>query len=110
MEVCGRPEGNGVEGTVGCRWGRLLSREVVWCSRGAQDGGDEAGGGPAWADIVEVLSSGRHSFVGGEQCEGRRPVGSERWLAWRADPQPMMTRRCMRWQQRLPAAVLDSWN
>jgi hypothetical protein len=50
--------------------GRLLSREVVRRSSGAQDGGDEVGGGPARADIAEVLSSGRRSLVGGERREG----------------------------------------
>jgi hypothetical protein len=90
--------------------GRLLSREVVRRSRGAQDGGDEARGGPAQADIVEVLSSERRSLVGGERREGRRLVGSERWPTRQADPQLMTTQRCTRRQQRLPAAVLDAWN
>jgi hypothetical protein len=72
----GRPEGNSVEGAVGGRWGRLLSREAVRHSRGAQDGGDEAEGGPTQADIVEVLGGGRRSLVGGERREGWHPVGS----------------------------------
>jgi hypothetical protein len=65
--MCGRPEGNGVEGAVGGRRGRLLSREGVWHSRGAQDGGEEAGGGMTQADIMEVIGDWWHSLVGGEQ-------------------------------------------
>jgi hypothetical protein len=51
--------------------GGRLSQEVVWHSRSAQDGRDEAGGGLAWADIAEVLSSGWCSLVRGERHEGR---------------------------------------
>jgi hypothetical protein len=36
--------------------GQLLSREAIRCLHGAQDSGDEAEGGTAWADIAEVLS------------------------------------------------------
>jgi hypothetical protein len=79
--------------------GRLFSQEAIRCLCGAQDGVDEAGGGPVWAHVVEVLSGGRCSLVGGERREGRRPVGSEWWPAWRADPQSMMTWRYTRWQQ-----------
>jgi hypothetical protein len=62
------------------------------------------------ADVMEVLGGGWRSLVGGEQHEGRCPVGSERWLVWRADPQSMTTRRCMKRQQRLPAAALGAWD
>jgi hypothetical protein len=71
-----------VDGRRGTTWrgqsavvgGRLLSQEAVRHSCGAQDSGDEAGGGPAWADIMEVLGGGWHSLVGGERREGRWPV------------------------------------
>jgi hypothetical protein len=66
--------------------GRLLSREVVRRSLGAQDGGDEAGGGLAQSDVTEVLSSGWCSLVGGEWREGHRLAGLELWPAWRTDP------------------------
>jgi hypothetical protein len=66
--------------------GRLLIQKAVRHPRGAQDGGDEAGGGPARADIMEVLGGGQRSLVRGERHEGRCPVGSERWLVWRAGP------------------------
>jgi hypothetical protein len=56
MTTCGQPEGNGMEGAVVGH--RLLSREAVRRSHGAQGGGDEAGGGSVWANIVEVLGSG----------------------------------------------------
>jgi hypothetical protein len=80
----------------GGRGRRLGGRGAVWRSRGAQDGEDEARGGLARADVAEVLGGGRRSLVKGEQCEGRHPVGSERWLVWRADPQSMTTQRCTR--------------
>jgi hypothetical protein len=88
----------------------MLSQEVVQHSHGAQEVGDEAGGGPAWADIMEVFSSGHRSLVEGEWHVWQRPVGSEWWPAWRADPQPMTTWRCTGRQQRLPAVVLRTWN
>jgi hypothetical protein len=40
----------------------VLRPEDVWRSRGAQDGVDEARGGPAWAGITEALGGGWHSF------------------------------------------------
>jgi hypothetical protein len=62
---------------------RLLSREAVRCSRGAQDDGDEAGGGTAWVDITEALGSGRHGLVGGERRWGAVSGGGGRQLtAW----------------------------
>jgi hypothetical protein len=89
----GEPVSISQRGGRGCRLG---GQGAVWRSRGAQDGEDEAGGGPAWADVAKVLGGGRHSLVKGEQCEGWRPISSERWLDWRADPQSMMTQRCTR--------------
>jgi hypothetical protein len=65
--MCGQPEGNGVPGQLVVVGGRLLSQEAVRRSRGAQDGGDEAGGGMACADIMEVLGSRRCSLVRGER-------------------------------------------
>jgi hypothetical protein len=103
--MCGRPEGNGIEGRSAVVRCRLLSWEAVRCSCDAQDGGDEAIGGPAWVDVMEVLGGRWHSLVGGEQCEGRHSVGSERSPVWRADPQLLMTRRCMRRQQRQCSAL-----
>jgi hypothetical protein len=61
--------------------GRLLSREAVRRSRGAQDGGDEAEGGTAWADVVEVLGGGRRSLVRGERQWGAASRGGGRQLA-----------------------------
>jgi hypothetical protein len=42
--------------------GRVLRQEDVRRSCGAQDGVDEAGGGPAQAGITEALGGGRRSF------------------------------------------------
>jgi hypothetical protein len=88
--------------------GWLLCWEAVRPSRAAQDGRDEARGGAAWVDVMEVLGSGRSSLVGGERREGWRTIGSEGWPAWRADPQSMMTQRCTRRQQWLPVVVLGA--
>jgi hypothetical protein len=74
----GRAAVRGRSAVVG---GRLLSREAVRHSRSAQDGGDEAGGGTARADIMEVLGGGRCNLVGGDRQWGRRlgvVVGSSR--------------------------------
>jgi hypothetical protein len=38
--------------------GRVLRREDVRCSRGAQDGVYEVRGGPGWAGIMEALGGG----------------------------------------------------
>jgi hypothetical protein len=46
----------------------------------------------------------------GNGMVGWCPVGSVRWLAWRANPQPRTTQRCTRRQQWLLAVVLGSWN
>jgi hypothetical protein len=54
----------------GGRWRRLGCRRAIWRLRGAQEGRDEAGGGPVQADITEVLGGGRRSLVGGERREG----------------------------------------
>jgi hypothetical protein len=68
------PPGWRVVGWWGTAWrgcsavigGWLLSQETIRRSSGAQDGRDEDGGGPAWANIVVALGSGRHSLVTGE--------------------------------------------
>jgi hypothetical protein len=54
------------EGSVGGHWGPAVESEAVWCSHGAQDGGDEARGGTAWAGVTAVPGGGRRSLVGGE--------------------------------------------
>jgi hypothetical protein len=55
--------------------GQLLSREAVRRSRSAQDGGDEAGGRMAWADVREVLGSRQRCLVGGERRWGVVALG-----------------------------------
>jgi hypothetical protein len=55
-----------------------LSREAVQCSRGAQDGGGEARGGMARADVMEVHGGGRRSLVRGERLRGAASVGRGR--------------------------------
>jgi hypothetical protein len=66
----------------GGRGRRLRGRGAVRRSHGAQDGGDEAGGGPAWTNIMEVLGGGQCKLVGGERHEGRRSVSYKRWPVW----------------------------
>jgi hypothetical protein len=67
-----------VRGRSAVNGGRLLSREAVRRPRGAQDGGDDARGGTAWADVVEVLGGGWHSLVRGEQWWGVASGGGGR--------------------------------
>jgi hypothetical protein len=48
----------------------VFGREGVWRSGDAQDGADEAKGGPVWAGVTEALGGG-----------GAIKGGASRWLA-----------------------------
>jgi hypothetical protein len=66
-----------------------------------------AGGQNLTRTVPSMVVCGR---LEGNGMEGERPVVSERWSAWRADPQPRTTQRCMRRHQRLLVVVLGTWN
>jgi hypothetical protein len=59
--------------------GRVLRQKDVQSSRGAQDGVDEAGGGPTWAGITEALGGGQRSF---SSTLRRHCFDDETGLAW----------------------------